>query len=204
MLGLWQRALTYPPVMNWERAAHNSIKEVGMVNEKSLVLVERIEKAILLVRGQKVMLDADLAALYGVETRVLVQAVKRNIERFPDDFMLQLNKEEVDSLRSQIVTLKKGRGQHSKYLPYAFTEQGVAMLSSVLRSRRAIQVNIEIMRAFIRLRQMLASHVELARKLDALEKKYDAQFKQVFEAIRQLMIPPEPKRRPIGFRKGGE
>jgi hypothetical protein len=150
------------------------------------------------------MLDADLAALYGVETRVLVQAVKRNIERFPDDFMLQLNREEVDSLRSQIVTLKKGRGQHSKYLPYAFTEQGVAMLSSVLRSRRAIQVNIEIMRAFIRLRQMLASHVELARKLDALEKKYDAQFKQVFEAIRQLMIPPEPKRRPIGFRKGGE
>ncbi len=176
----------------------------GMVNEKSLVPVERIEEAILLIRGQKIMLDADLAALYGVETRVLVQAVKRNIERFPDDFMLQLNREEVDSLRSQIVTLKKGRGQHSKYLPYAFTEQGVAMLSSVLRSRRAIQVNIEIMRAFIRLRQMLASHVELARKLDALEKKYDAQFKQVFEAIRQLMIPPEPKRRPIGFRKGGE
>jgi len=175
-----------------------------MVNEKSLVPVEKIEKAILLIRGQKVMLDADLAALYGVETRVLVQAVKRNIERFPDDFMLQLNKEEVDSLRSQIVTLKKGRGQHSKYLPYAFTEQGVAMLSSVLRSRRAIQVNIEIMRAFIRLRQMLASHVELARKLDALEKRYDAQFKQVFEAIRQLMTPPEPKRRPIGFRKGGE
>jgi hypothetical protein len=175
-----------------------------MVNEKSLVSVEKIEKAILLIRGQKVMLDADLAALYGVETRVLVQAVKRNIERFPDDFMLRLNREEVDSLRSQIVTLKKGRGQHSKYLPYAFTEQGVAMLSSVLRSRRAIQVNIEIMRAFIRLRQMLASHVELARKLNALEKRYDAQFKQVFEAIRQLMIPPEPKRRPIGFRKGGD
>jgi hypothetical protein len=175
-----------------------------MVNEKSLVPVEKIEKAILLIRGQKVMLDADLAALYGVETRVLVQAVKRNIERFPDDFMLRLNREEVDSLRSQIVTLKKGRGQHSKYLPYAFTEQGVAMLSSVLRSRRAIQVNIEIMRAFIRLRQMLASHVELARKLNALEKRYDAQFKQVFEAIRQLMIPPEPKRRPIGFRKGGD
>lgn len=175
-----------------------------MVNEKSLVPVGRIVDAILRIRGQNVMLDADLAALYGVETRVLVQAVKRNIERFPDDFMLQLNREEVDSLRSQIVTLKKGRGQYSKYLPYAFTEQGVAMLSGVLRSRRAIQVNIEIMRAFIRLRQMLASHVELARKLDALEKKYDAQFKQVFEAIRQLMIPPEPKRRPIGFRKGGE
>jgi len=175
-----------------------------MVNKKSLIPVDRIEKAILLIRGQKVMLDADLAVLCGVETRVLVQAVKRNIERFPEDFMLQLSKEEVDFLRSQIVTLKKGRGQHSKYLPYAFTEQGVAMLSSVLRSRRAIQVNIEIMRAFIRLRQMLASHVELARKLDALEKKYDAQFKQVFEAIRQLMAPPESKRRPIGFRKGDE
>jgi hypothetical protein len=177
---------------------------IGMVNEKSLIPVDRIEKAILLVRGQKVMLDADLAELYGVETRVLVQAVKRNLERFPEDFMFQLNKDDVDFLRSQIVTLKKGRGQHSKYLPYAFTEQGVAMLSSVLRSWRAIQVNIEIMRAFIRLRQMLASYVELARKLDALEKKYDAQFKQVFEAIRQLMTPPEPKRRPIGFRKGDE
>jgi len=177
---------------------------IGVVNKKSLIPADRIEKAILLIRGQKVMLDADLAELYGVETRVLVQAVKRNLERFPEDFMLQLSKEEVDFLRSQIVTLKKGRGQHSKYLPYAFTEQGVAMLSSVLRSQRAIQVNIEIMRAFIRLRQMLASHVELARKLDALEKKYDAQFKQVFEAIRQLMAPPEPKRRAIGFRKGDE
>jgi len=175
-----------------------------MVNKKSLIPVDRIEKAILLIHGQKVMLDADLAELYGVETRVLVQAVKRNLERFPEDFMFQLSKDDIDFLRSQIVTLKKGRGQHSKYLPYAFTEQGVAMLSSVLRSQRAIQVNIEIMRAFIRLRQMLASHVELARKLDALEKKYDAQFKQVFEAIRQLMAPPEPKRRPIGFRKGDE
>ena len=175
-----------------------------MVNKKSLIPVDRIEKAILLIHGQKVMLDADLAELYGVETRVLVQAVKRNLERFPEDFMFQLSKDDIDFLRSQIVTLKKGRGQHSKYLPYAFTEQGVAMLSSVLRSQRAIQVNIEIMRAFIRLRQMLASHVELARKLDALEKKYDAQFKQVFEAIRRLMAPPEPKRRPIGFRKGDE
>lgn len=172
-----------------------------MVSKQSLIPVDRIEKAILLIRRQKVMLDADLAGLYGVETRVLVQAVKRNLERFPEDFMFQLNKEEADFLRSQIVTLKKGRGQHSKYLPYAFTEQGVAMLSSVLRSQRAIQVNIEIMRAFIRLRQMLASHAELARKLDALEKKYDAQFKDVFEAIRQLMAPPEQKRRAMGFRK---
>ena len=116
--------------------------------------------------------------------------------------MFQLSREETDFLRSQIVTLKMGRGQHRKYLPYVFTEQGVAMLSSVLRSSRAIQVDIEIMRAFIRLRQMLASHAELARKFDALEKKYDAQFKEVFEAIRQLMAPPEPKQRAIGFRKG--
>jgi len=175
---------------------------IGMVNKKSLIPVDRIEKAILLIRGQKIMLDADLAELYGVETKVLVQAVKRNLERFPEDFMFQLSQEEFTILRSQIVT-SSGRGGR-RYRPYAFTEQGVAMLSSVLRSRRAIQVNIEIMRAFIRLRQMLASHVELARKLDALEKKYDAQFKQVFEAIRQLMAPPEPKRRPIGFRKRDE
>ena len=171
-----------------------------MAGEKSLIPVDRIEKAILLMRKQKVMLDADLAELYGVETRVLVQAVKRNLGRFPEDFMFQLSKEEADFLRSQIVTLEKGRGQHSKYLPYAFTEQGVAMLSSVLHSQRAIQVNIEIMRAFIRLRQMLATHIELARKLDALERRYDSQFKQVFDAIRQLMAPPAPKRRPIGFR----
>jgi len=175
-----------------------------MASEPSLVPVERIDRAILLIRGKKVMLDADLASLYGVDTRVLVQAVKRNLERFPADFMFQLSKEGVDFLRSQIVTLKRGRGQHSKYLPYAFTEQGVAMLSSVLRSPRAIQVNIEIMRAFVRLRRMLASHAELARKLDALEKKYDTQFKAVFDAIRQLMAPPEPKRRPMGFRRGEE
>lgn len=172
--------------------------------KQALVPVERIERAILLIRGKKVMLDADLASLYGVETRVLVQAVKRNVERFPRDFMFQLCKEEVDFLRSQIVTLKSGRGQHSKYLPYAFTEQGVAMLSSVLHSPGAIQVNIEIMRAFVRLRRILASHADLVRRLDTLEKKYDSQFKVVFDAIRQLMAPPEPKRRPIGFRKKEE
>ena len=173
-----------------------------MVSKQSLIPVERIEKAILLVRKQKVMLDADLAGLYGVETRVLVQAVKRNLQRFPEDFMFQLSHEEFTALRSQSVTSSDWGGR--RYPPYAFTEQGVAMLSSVLRSQRAIQVNIEIMRAFIRLRQMLASHAELARKLDALEKKYDAQFKEVFEAIRQLMAPPEPKRRTMGFRKGKE
>lgn len=170
--------------------------------DKSLIPVDRIEKAILLIRGQKIMLDADLASLYGVETRVLVQAVKRNLERFPEDFMFQLSREEFAVLRSQIVTSSNWGGR--RYPPYAFTEQGVAMLSSVLRSQRAIRVNIEIMRAFIRLRQMLASHAELARKLEALEEKYDAQFQEVFEAIRRLMAPPEPKRRSIGFRKGDE
>jgi hypothetical protein len=169
---------------------------------KSLIPLERIQKAILLVRRQKVILDADLAGLYGVETRVLVQAVKRNLERFPEDFMFQLNRKEFAILKSQIVTSSGWGGR--RYPPYAFTEHGVAMLSSVLHSQRAIQVNIEIMRAFIRLRQMLAAHTELARKLDALEKKYDAQFKEVFEAIRQLMAPPEPKHRPIGFRKNNE
>ncbi|OGL64775.1 MAG: DNA-binding protein [Candidatus Tectomicrobia bacterium RIFCSPLOWO2_12_FULL_69_37] len=143
------------------------------------------------------MLDADLAALYGVDTRSLVQAVKRNLGRFPADFMFQLTSEEFDNLRSQFVISSWG-GRRSS--PYAFTEQGVSMLSSVLKSRRAVQVNVEIMRTFVRLRQMLASHADLARKLDTLEKRYDAQFKAVFDAIRQLMAPPEPKRKRIGFR----
>ena len=167
---------------------------------KSLIPADRIEKAILLIRKQKVMLDADLADLYGVQTKFLVRAVKRNIDRFPADFMFQLSKEEFDDLRFHFGTSSDWGGR--RYPPYAFTEQGVAMLSSVLRSQRAVQVNIEIMRAFIRLRQMLASNAELARKLDELEKKYDAQFKEVFEAIRQLMTPPEPKRRSIGFQTG--
>jgi hypothetical protein len=127
----------------------------------------------------------------------LVQAVKRNITRFPQDFMFQLTEEEYSNLKSQIVISSWGGLRRAK--PYAFTEQGVAMLSSVLRSKRAIQVNIEIMRAFVRLRRMLASHADLARKLDELEKKYDAQFKVVFDAIKELMKPPESKKRPIGF-----
>lgn len=159
--------------------------------------MERIAQAILLIRGQKVMLDADLADLYEVETKMLIQAVKRNIDRFPEDFMIQLTEHEVNNLRSQFVTSSWGG---RRYPPYVFTEQGVAMLSSVLRSDRAIHVNIEIMRAFVRLRQMLASNVDLARKLATLERKYDAQFKIVFDAIRELMTPPEPKKkRPIGF-----
>ena len=171
-----------------------------MAEKTSLIPAGRIESAILLIRGHKVMLDSDLAALYGVETRVLVQAVKRNIDRFPSDFMFQLSKEEFAALRSQSVisNVKTGRGGR-RSAPYAFTEQGVAMLSSVLRSRRAVQVNVQIMRAFVRLRQLIASHAELARKLEALEKKYDVQFKVVFDAIRQLMAPPGEKKRPIGF-----
>ncbi len=169
-----------------------------MASSKALVPAERIERAILLLRGHKVMLDSDLAELYGVETRVLVQAVQRNGDRFPDDFMFRLTKEEFAGLTSQIVMSNPGSGGR-RSLPYAFTEQGVAMLSSVLRSKQAVQVNIEIMRAFVRLRQMLASQAVLARRLDKLEKKYDAQFKSVFDAIRQLMAPSEPKRHPIGF-----
>jgi hypothetical protein len=157
----------------------------------------KLTRAILLIRGHKVMLDQDLAYLYGVATKVLNQAVRRNKSRFPEDFMFQLTREEASFLRSQIVTLES---RQIRYLPYAFTEQGVAMLSSVLRNERAVCVNIEIMRAFVQLRQMLSSHADLARKLAALEKKYDAQFKVVFDAIRELMRPPEPRRKPrIGF-----
>jgi hypothetical protein len=168
--------------------------------KSSSIPADRIERAILYLRDQKILLDRDLAQLYGVPTRVLNQAVRRNAARCPDDFMFQLTADEANLLRSQMVTLKKGRGQHSKYLPYAFTENGVAMFSSVLSSERAIAVNIEIMRAFTRLRQLLASHESLARRLDALEKKYDKQFAVVFDAIRQLMAPaPASRKRPIGF-----
>ena len=158
---------------------------------------ERIESRIYLLRGHKVMLSTDLADLYEVEPRALVQAVKRNIERFPEDFMFQLSQEEFDNLKSQIVISSWGGLRRAA--PYAFTEQGVAMLSSVLRSKRAVMVNVEIMRAFVRLRQMLSAHADLARKLATLEKKYDAQFKVVFDAIRELMAPPAGKKRPIGF-----
>ena len=184
--------------------------------EPSLLPVERIERAILVLRGRRVLLDADLAVLYGVETKALNRAVKRNVERFPSDFMFQLTDDEVgllrrhfgtsdadgeESLRSQFGTSNSRGGR--RYLPYAFTEQGVAMLSSVLRSGRAVQVNIEIMRAFVRLRQMLQTNADLARKLAVLEKKYDAQFKAVFDAIRDLMTPPETPKRKIGFRRDG-
>jgi hypothetical protein len=151
------------------------------------------------LRGHSVMLDADLAALYQVDIKSLNQAVKRNRARFPSDFMFQLDSTEAESLRSQSVTLEGGRGRHRKYRPYAFTEQGVAMLSSVLRSSRAVNVNIEIMRAFIRLRHVAHPNHELARKIDRLETKYDGQFKVVFQAIRELMTPPVVPRRRIGY-----
>lgn len=167
-----------------------------------LVPDERIMQLIRLVRGQKAILDADLALLYEVETRVLVQAVKRNIKRFPGDFMFQLSKEEFDNLRSQSVTSSWGG---RRYSPYAFTEQGVAMLSSVLHSDRAITVNIAIMRAFVQLREIISSNAKLARRLEDLEQKYDTQFKIVFEAIRELMKPTEAgKKRPIGFEVEGK
>lgn len=164
----------------------------------ALIPAERIERAILLVRGQKVLLDSDLAELYGVEPKALTRAVRRNSDRFPSDFMFRLSDEEFANLRCQFGTSSAWGGR--RYAPYAFTEQGVAMLSSVLRSERAVAVNIEIMRAFVRLREILASHADLARRLDELERKYDAQFRVVFDAIRQLMSPPEASsKRRIGF-----
>ena len=164
---------------------------------QSLIPLQGIEQRIYLIRGHKVMLSTELARLYGVEPRVLVQAVKRNIKRFPTDFMFRLTLDEANSLRSQIVILK--RGQHIKKSPYAFTEQGVAMLSGVLNSDRAIAVNVAIMRAFVKLREMIASHRDLARRLNELERKYDAQFRGVFDAIRELMEPPVKPRPRIGF-----
>jgi hypothetical protein len=189
----------------------------------NLIPAARIESRVLLVRGEKVLLDADLAELYGVSTKALNQAVRRNIGRFPGDFMFQLTEVESDALsrsqivtakvksdfntlkakgilRSQIVTSKRTGTGGRRYQPHAFTEQGVAMLSSVLRSPRAVAVNIEIMRAFVRLRRMIASHADLARQLAALERKYDTQFKAVFDAIRELMTPPTPaEKREMGF-----
>lgn len=171
------------------------------ITNQVLVPLERIDQAILLIRGQKVMLDRDLAELYGVSTKVLNQAVKRHQNRFPTDFMFSLNKDEFNNWKSQFVTPNSALKMGLRHIPHVFTEYGVLMLSSVLNSERAIFVNIEIMRAFVRLRRLLSTNVGLARKLSILENKYDAQFKVVFDTIRKLMIPPEPKRRPTGFRK---
>jgi hypothetical protein len=174
---------------------------------------ENVANLVFLIRGEKVMLDADLAMLYGVEARSLNQAVARNRKRFPLDFMFQLTAKEYENIRSQFVTTLGGKGNSSQtvmssrkhrgriYRPYAFTEQGVAMLSSVLRSARAVEVNIAIMRTFVQLRRLMDTNRHLARKIEALEEKYDEQFAVVFEAIKQLIAPPAPSRKQIGFHR---
>jgi hypothetical protein len=169
---------------------------------KALVPLEVIEQKIFLVKGQKVMLDCDLAALYGVTTKRLNEQVRRNVKRFPADFMYQLSREEFESLKSHFATSSSWGGRRTR--PYVFTEQGIAMLSSVLNSNRAIEVNIQIMRAFVKLREMMSSHKDLARKLVELEKKYDGQFQIVFEAIRQLIEVEERPKRKIGYISEGK
>lgn len=160
-----------------------------------------IQNKVFTIRGCKVMLDFDLAELYEIETRTLKQAVRRNIERFPDDFMFELTSDELASLRSQIVILKKGRGSHVKYLPFAFTEQGVAMLSSVLNSYKAIQVNITIMRAFVNIRQHYLDSKELRDRIEKLEDEMQVKFNDIHQALSYLLAPPQKERRPVGFKQ---
>ena len=174
-----------------------------MADKKLTAPVAQIESRILFIRGQKVMLDTDLAELYGVEIRRLNEQVRRNIERFPEDFMFQLSEKEFESLRSQIATLKTGRGQHRKYPPYAFTEHGAIMAATILNTPRATEVSVYVVRAFVRLRETLAAHKGLAAKLEELERKvgaHDRAIAELIDAIRQLMTPSDPKKkRPIGF-----
>lgn len=165
------------------------------LSETSVIPVERIARSIYLIRGEKVMLDSDLAAMYGVQTKVLNQAVTRNVARFPKDFMFQLTKEEDSALRSQFVTLKSGRGQHRKYRPRVFTEMGVSMLSSVLSSERAIHINIAIMRTFVRMREVLTTHKDLARKVE----KHDKEIAALYEYLQELLKPPKSSTRKIGY-----
>lgn len=170
-----------------------------MSSKNSVVPVESIEQCILSLRGYRVMLDSDLAGIYGVTTKRLNEQVRRNLERFPEDFMFQLTAEETESLRSHFATSNSGRGGR-RYLPYVFTEHGAVMLANVLKSPTAIQASIQVVRAFVRLRQMVIEHSELSRRLDELEAKYDAHFKVVFAALRKLMQPPATKQRRVGFR----
>lgn len=174
--------------------------------KKPTVPVENITQSILILRGQRVLLDSQLAELYGVETRILNQAVKRNAERFPDDFRFQLTAEEATASRSQIVILKNGRGQNIKFLPYAFTEHGAIMAATVLNSPRAVEMSIFVVRAFVKLRELLTSNAELAKRLDELEARitrklatHDQAITEIIKTIRQLMAQPEPKKRSIGF-----
>jgi hypothetical protein len=175
---------------------------LNVKDKKSVIAVERIERSILLIRGEKVMLDADMAALYGVTTKRLNEQVKRNRNRFPEDFMFQLTEKEKAEVVANCDHLK--RLKFSPNLPYVFTEHGAIMLATVLNSPIAVHASIQVVRAFVRLRKMIASNKDLARKIEELEKKYDAQFKVVFEAIRELMQPPETKKRKIGFRREKE
>ncbi|MCK4340020.1 MAG: ORF6N domain-containing protein [Candidatus Cloacimonetes bacterium] len=168
-----------------------------MEKQNSIIPIEIIEKKIFFLQGKKVLLDSDLAELYGVETRTLNQGVKRNIARFPSDFMFQLTNEEFENLKSHFVISSWGGRRHP---PYAFTEQGIAMLSSVLKSKSAIEVNIQIMRTFVKLRELISSHKDILAKIEEMEKKYDYQFKIVFEAIRQMMIPSKKVKQEIGFK----
>jgi hypothetical protein len=171
-----------------------------MARSSALVPITEVESKIALLRGKRVLLDHELAALYGVSTKSLNLAVRRNHDRFPEDFRFQLTREEADNLRFQIETSRRHGGR--RYLPYAFTQEGVAMLSSVLRSERAVRVNIEIMRAFVRLRAFALTNRELARKIAELEKRYDGQFEQVFEALNALLASPEPHHgRRMGFQQ---
>jgi len=172
-----------------------------MKRKAPLVANEQIVKSIVVLRGKKVMLDRDLAKLYLVQTKVLVQAVKRNISRFPVDFMFKLSEREHQRLRSQIVTSNARGGRRT--MPYAFTEEGIAMLSSVLRSARAIAVNIEIMRAFVRLRELVDEHRDLAQRIKAMQRRYDANFDVVFEAIHDLLEPPAKPKRRVGYLTAG-
>jgi len=183
--------------MNGRKSGVKGLKS-QIVISKAVIPPERIERRILLARGQKVMLSSDLAELYEVEPGLLNRAVQRNKSRFPGDFMFQLTPQEYENLKCQFGISSSWGGR--RHPPYAFTEQGVAMLSSVLRSPRAVQVNIAIMRAFVKLREILSSHRDLARRLDAMESQYDEQFKAVFDAIRELMRPPEKPKAKIGFR----
>ena len=186
-------------VWGWSQTVTTSGERQEMEGQMAVIPVERIERAILSLRGEKVMLDSDLAELYGVETRVLNQAVKRNASRFPEDFVFQLNADEVVKLNRSQIVIGSQKHRDPRFPPYVFTEHGALMLANVLNSERAAQTSVQVVRAFVQLRQMLASNAELARKLAALENKYDAQFKVVFDAIRQLMSPPAKPKREIGF-----
>ncbi len=190
-------------MLDSSRQARMTKKKKSSIKHQLAIPPQLIERRIYLIRGLKVMLSTHLAELYDVEPRTLMQAVKRKAERFPPDFMFRLSREEFSAVRSQIVILQEGRGRHPKYPPYAFSEQGVAMLSSVLNSKRAVQVNIAIMRAFVRLRRILSTNKALARKVQALERghtEHDAKINAIFDAIRELMKPPDKPKPRIGFK----